>query len=59
MAKPTMRRKDTMTLAEKRAFNQRLLTEPKVQSMIRDSLAASARGEGTRWEDLKRSRGGH
>jgi hypothetical protein len=57
MAKSTAQRKGQVTIAEKRAFNQRLLANPKIQAMVRESLAALARGDGTRWEDLKRSRG--
>ena len=51
--------KRKMTLAETREHNSRILRDPKTQTMVRESLEASLRGEGTCWEDLKRPNGGH
>ncbi len=40
-------------------FVERMKNDPKIQQLIRDGKAAARRGEGVRWEDLKRKHAGH
>ena len=55
--KPNSRR-TKMTLEEIRAFNAKLMADPKVQAMIRDADDPANAGDVVRWEDLKRQHAG-
>lgn len=41
------------------AFVERMKNDPKIQQLIRDGKESERRGQGVRWEDLKRKHGGH
>jgi hypothetical protein len=48
-----------MTLEEIRAFNERLMADPKIQAMIREANDPANANDVVRWEDLKRKHAGH
>ena len=48
-----------MTLEEIRAFNERLMADPKTQAMIREANDPANAHDVVRWEDLKRKHAGH
>ena len=54
---PTPRRRK-MTLEEIRAFNGKLMADPKTQAMIRDADDPAKRDDVVRWEDLQRQHAG-
>ena len=54
---PTPHKK--MTLEEIRAFNKRLMVDPKIQAMIREANDPANAHDVVRWEDLKRKHAGH
>lgn len=54
---PAPRRKK-LTLEEIRAFNAKLMSDPKIQAMIEESNDPANAGDVVRWEDLKRKHAG-
>ena len=52
-------RQRKMTRDEILAFNAKLEADPEIQAMIARGLAASARGEGIRFSELKRKYARH
>ncbi len=50
---PTPHKK--MTLEEIRAFNKRLMADPKIQAMIREANDPANANDVVRWEDLRRA----
>ncbi len=53
---PTPRKK--LTLEEIRAFNERLMADPKIQAMIREADDPANANDVVRWEDLQRKHAG-
>ncbi len=54
---PAPRRKK-LTLEEIRAFNAKLMSDPKTQAMIQEANDPANAGDVVRWEDLKRKHAG-
>ena len=53
----TPRKKTTLEVI--RAFNERLIADPKIQAMIREANDPANAHDVVRWEDLKRKHAGH
>ena len=57
-SKPEAQQPRKMTLAEIRAFNDRLMASPEIQEMLRAANDPANANDVVRWEDLKRKHAG-
>lgn len=58
-----MRKRNTTSdssdeIARRKALVKRLQADPAIQKMVREAIESLDRGEGVRWEDVKRKHAG-